>query len=192
MIFLSLLWLTIIPQIVLSTPVYPLNNSLNFSEFSIVFISDIHYAHYVGEEDYLKRLKYAVEYINEHCQEENIQLVGVLGDIAWTNIKYIQEAKDQLDKLNIPYAPVIGNNEVNKGENGEINFYTVYKTHFQYLAGIFQGWEKTHVPVQDPYTGKEIYLQNYAFNFKGLRIICADWNNRVAKNVSRLTSSKFI
>ena len=145
------------------------------SPFKIALIADVHYAG-KGSIDHLHRLTAAIEYINTHSESENILLVGVLGDTAW-NPQPMKTAKEELDKLHIPYFILIGDDEMQNGGE-EIEFNRIYQPHFQKLEKILSGWRKTKCPVRDP-RGRELYLQNYAFDFHGVRIIVNDWNTRV-------------
>ena len=150
-------------------------------EFSIALIADIHYAYDNSKADYMKRLISAVNLINSNKEKENIKLVGILGDLAWGSRENMQNVKDELDKLNMPYVPVIGNNDINHMPDKGISFNYIYDTHFQKLSRELEGWEKAKLPVIDPedVEKRELYLQNYAFDLNGLRIICADWNTRL-------------
>ncbi len=42
---------------------------------------------------------------------------------------------------------------------------------------------KAPVPVVNPQTGKDLYLQNYSFDYKGLHIICSDWSTRTEEGL---------
>ena len=151
--------------------------------FSIALIADVHYHDNIYQAECLKRLVDAVTWINSNHIKENIQVVGVLGDTAWDAEIFVQNAKDALDKLEIPYIPIIGNNEVCEWKEGEKVFNRIYSPQFEYLAKTLDGWERASIPVLDPDTKKEIYLQNYAFDLRGLRIICSDWNARMPPDV---------
>ena len=149
-------------------------NSEEEDDFTIALIAD---AHYTGRTDYYKRLVAAVNYINEKAVKQKIEIVGVLGDTAYESPTYIQAAKELLDKLNMPYFPIIGDNPIQHGE--EEDFYNIFKPHFEYLSTKLGNWEKTNIPVEDPTTKQNLYLENYGFDLHGLRIICTDWNTRV-------------
>ena len=172
----------ILQYIYLTVIIERINSVTNInSEFSIGLITDIHYGHPYGLESNIIRLKAAVKYINKIRDEENLKLVGILGDIAWSSIEYIERAKNELDKLVIPYVPLVGNNDVNRWSGGDKAFHTVFKPQYELLSIILEGWEKTPLPLVEPGTTQELYLQNYAYDFHGLRIICCDWSSRVGK-----------
>ena len=148
-------------------------------EFSIALIADIHYEDESTKPDIMKRLISAVELINEKTEEENIQLVGILGDLATYTKANILDVIEALNKLRIPYIPLPGNDDISYWDDGAKIFSELFETHFTTLSNILNGWEKTQVPVLDPETNKIYYLVNYAFNLNGLRIICSDWNSRL-------------
>ena len=172
-----------IPFLLLLSSIISIISGSSLDEsFSIALMADIHYHNDSIQVDCLKRLVDAVSWINSNRIKENIQLVGVLGDIAWDADIYVQNAKDALDKLEIPYVPIIGNNVICVWKEGEREFNRIFGPQYEYLAKILEGWEKAQLPVLDPETNKQLYLQNFAFNFHGLRIICSDWNARKKKD----------
>jgi hypothetical protein len=143
------------------------------SDFSIAVIAD---PHCTSSQEHWDRLDSAVNWINENKTAKKIELVVIVGDMAWggNNLSVI---RGKLDGLTAPYLPVIGDNEVNAGD--EVTFNTVFSSHFNDLATLFAGsWDKAPIPVQDPRTDQGLYLQNYSFDYKGLHIICTDWGTR--------------
>ena len=142
--------------------------------FSMALIAD---AHYTGRLDYYNRLEAAVQYINSIEIKENIQIVGVLGDTAFKSSLYIEQAKEVLDRLNMSYFPILGDDPIQDGEEKAYN--DIYKSHFDKLSKKLRGWIKSAIPTKDPGNPtKLMYLQNYAFDWNGVRIICTDWNTR--------------
>ena len=89
-------------------------------EFSVVILADPHVSQ-SGE--YEERLRTTVEWINTHQQEEGIAFVAVLGDVGWDS--GLELAHDALEELDVPYLPIIGDNEVHFGD--EQRFFTIFE-----------------------------------------------------------------
>ena len=169
--------------LILLISIYLIESIKTEEVFSIVLIADIHYAYTSSKADFIKRLKSAVEWTNENIYIENIKLVGILGDIAWGTVENIINIKNELNKLKVPYVPVIGNNDINKWPDKGKTFNEIFSSTYEELATKLQKWDKSSVPILNPETNKLMYLQNYAFDLNGLRVICSDWNSREFGNV---------
>ena len=144
--------------------------------FSFALIAD---AHLTGNEDHYRRLVAAVSYINSKYVEEGLEFVITLGDTAYGSTELVELSKVELDKLEIPYFPIIGDDPIQGGQ--EETFERVFRAHFEKVSELseVEEWEKAPLPVRDPNTGEDLYLQNYAFYYKGVRFILTDWNTRV-------------
>jgi hypothetical protein len=150
-----------------------INGCVPAYDFSIAVIAD---PHCTGGQEHWDRLDSAVNWVNENKDAKKIELVVLVGDMAWGG-SYLSNIRQRLEGLTMPYLPVIGDNEVNAGD--EATFNTVFSSHFDYLASLFgDSWAKSPVPVLDPRTGQHLYLQNYSFDYKGLHIMCTDWGTR--------------
>jgi len=143
--------------------------------FSFVIIAD---PHIDGNEDHRAKLEKAVDCIIAYRESYNIELVFVVGDIAWGGSaegSHLDIAKTILDDLNdagIPYLPLIGDNEVQSGFEEEFDI--VFSEQYQYLAGFLNNWQRAPTPV----SGK--YLQNFSFDHKFCHFACADFASREA------------
>ncbi len=154
MTFLTLLALAV-------TPVYG-------RTFSFAVIADPHIA---GDLDNKPMLKTAVDWIIGNKDAEDIELVFVVGDIAWGgNIELAKEMLDRLDNVGVSYVPIIGDNEVQCGSERE--FARVFDSHYKKLSETLSGWTKAPTPVK----GK--YLQNFSFDYKGCHFVCCDFISR--------------
>jgi hypothetical protein len=150
-----------------------MNGCVPSYDFSVAVIADPHCA---GDQEHLGRLDSAINWINENKGAKKIELVVLVGDIAWGG-NNLSDIRQRLDGLTMPYLPVIGDNEVNDGD--EITFNNVFSSHFDDLASLLgDSWLKSPVPVLDPRTDQYLYLQNYSFDYKGLHIMCTDWGTR--------------
>ncbi len=151
-------------------------SSFCFAEtFSFAIIAD---PHIDGNHDHEAKLEYAVDWIIDNRDRNGIELVFVVGDIAWGESKErrnLETAKEILDDLNnegIPYIPLIGDNEVHAGSEKDFN--DVFESQYLYLSGIYENWQKAPTPVNDK------YLQNLSFDYKYCHFVCADFVSREA------------
>ena len=141
--------------------------------FSFAVLAD---PHIDGNADHKAKLETAIDWIISNKTNKDIELVFVLGDIAWgrsrenRNLKIAKGMLDRLNHVGIPYIPVIGDNEVQT--RCEKEFQDVFEKQFQSLSGTFRNWQKTPIPV------KGQYLQNFSFDYKGCHFVCADFVSR--------------
>ena len=140
-------------------------------QFSIAVLADPHIA---GGGEHSERLMQTVQWINEQKESRNIAMVVVLGDVGWD--EGLVESKELLDELEMPYVPVIGDNEVYYGD--EANFGTVYGPQYELLSTTFDDWNKDGEAVWNPEEEEDSWFYNFAFSHKGLRLITADWSAR--------------
>jgi len=134
--------------------------------FRIAAIADPH----VYGEEYRARLESTVTWIND----QDVELVVVLGDVGWGD--GLELAHEELEKLSMPYLPVIGDNEPHFGDDE--NFDVVFDEQFAELEELGEDWTRAEIPVVDPETGETLWLQNYALTWKGLRLVVLDWASR--------------
>ena len=134
--------------------------------FSFAILADPHIA---GVPEHETRLQTAVTWINETAQERDCELVLVVGDVGWG--AGLERSKELLDGLEVPYVPLVGDNEIHTGDDERYN--TVYQPQFDLLATQFDDWSKAPVPVDHP-LGEPAWLQNLAFEHKGVRFVGSD------------------
>jgi len=144
----------------------PLNH-----QFSFAIIAD---PHIVGAGEHEARLKKAVEWIEANAVELDLQLVMILGDICWGNGFNIAHAA--LDKLTLPWVPVMGDNVIQTG--GESTFHSTFQEQIERLATDVEGFTMADTPVANPERGGESWLQNMAFRYGDVQFIAADWSSR--------------
>ncbi len=140
--------------------------------FSIAILADPHIS---GNEEHTARLEEAIAWINDHAEERHIELVPVLGDVGWG--AGLQTAKATLDGLTIPYLPIIGDNEIQYGD--EENFATVFSPQMSWLSDNTEDFSYGGLSVWNPEESKESYFTNFAFTHKGVRMIALDWSSRL-------------
>jgi hypothetical protein len=141
--------------------------------FSFAVLADPHV-----DGNAVRRAKFqtAVDWIIDNKDSNDIELVFVLGDIAWGGPKgnrNLTIAKGILNRLNdagILYVPVIGNNEIDNGCEKE--FQDVFESQYKYLSEHLIRWQKAAVPAGG------MYLQNFSFVYKECHFVCADFNPR--------------
>jgi hypothetical protein len=137
------------------------------SLFSIAVIAD---PHITTNADHEERLAAAIAWINENALSQEIELVVVLGDIGWG--AGLTQAKQLLDELDVLYVPVIGDNEIAAGDDQA--FDTTYQPHYQRLDEGLDDFRRSSVPVSDPQGEMNAWLQNLAFDYRGLHFFALD------------------
>ncbi len=141
--------------------------------FTFAIIAD---PHIDGNVDNKTSLISAVDWIIDNKDKKDIQLVFVIGDIAWggsrsnRNLKIARAILDRLNEAAIPYIPVIGDNEIQR--RCEKEFDVIFKKQYRYLDGVLGHWRKAPTPV------KGMYLQNFSFDYKGCHFVSCDFNSR--------------
>jgi len=143
--------------------------------FSFAIIAD---PHMDGNADREAKFQAVLDWLMANGPEKRIEFVFVLGDIAWGGTggeRYLDRAKAMLDALadaGIPYIPLMGDNEVNRGCEEE--FDAVFGPHYTRLAAMFDHWTKA------PFPNEGLYLENISFDYKGCHFVCPDFNPREA------------
>lgn len=147
------------------------------ADFAFVIIAD---PHIDGNPAHEAKLQSIVTWINANQVSKQIALVFILGDIGWSG--QLPIAKAILDGLQMPYVPIIGDNEI--GGGSEVEFDEIFGPQFDKLAATLTNWKKAPTPVFNPQIGVESYLQNYSFDYKGCHFACADFASRYAGDES--------
>ena len=107
--------------------------------FSFAIIADPHIA---GTKDHEVRLAAAVDWVNDHAVERDIQLVLVLGDIGWG--EGLPRSLELLSELQMSWVPIIGDNVVISGQDAE--FAEVFADQYAQLADTLEDWERQETP----------------------------------------------
>ena len=141
--------------------------------FSIAVLADPHVTR-PGEKE--QALGKAVDWINENASTRAIEIVLLLGDIAWGN--GLELAKGHLDRLTPAYVPVIGDNEIHGGS--EAAFDATFAPQYDRLAGTLSEWQRAATPVDNPESGAQSWFTNVAFVHRGVRFVGLDWSTRTA------------
>jgi len=139
--------------------------------FAFAVMADPHVS---SDDDNAERLRRAIDWINAEAPGRGIELAVVLGDIGWSD--GLSLARDLLDTLDVPYAPVIGDNEVHFGD--EMNFPEVFDGALTALAADVEGWTLNNGSVWNPDHQRESAFGNFAFDYGGVRFIATDWASR--------------
>ena len=141
--------------------------------FSFAVIADPHVS---GNKVRQAKFETAIDWIISNKDSKDIELIFVLGDIAWggtrgnRNLKTAKIILDRLDKNGITYIPVTGDNEVQY--RCEKEFQEVFRPHFKILSGRLENWRKAPAAVAG------MYLQNFSFDYKGCHFVCPDFISR--------------
>jgi len=139
--------------------------------FSFVVIADPHIA---GAAEHERRLSVAVDWVNESAPAEGVELVFVVGDIAWKRENQLK-AREILDRLTVPYVPVLGDNEIETGS--EADFHEVFAPALGRLSKSVLNWRRAPAHVA-PGDASPIRLQNLSFDHRGLHCVVLDWKTR--------------
>jgi len=151
--------------------------------FSFAVIADPHLSG-GPESDSGQKLQQCIDWINAHRGQENIDLVFAAGDLGFgDNGADLQTAKSLLDGLEVPYVPLIGDNEIQFGD--EQNFASLFEPVYQSLAALasdpnsrLSNWDKAPTQVWNPQIDDWSYFQNFAFDYGGVHFSCLDWCSR--------------
>jgi DNA-binding beta-propeller fold protein YncE/PKD repeat protein len=182
------------------TDVGPISDPLVFS-FAIITDNHLHtppaYTH----------LKDVVDWINSNIQAQDIRFVMHLGDITDETMtpqgRYscragpLLEVKQELDRLQVPYIPVIGNHDVwydnNAGATApdpsqpwfekrpEEIFHQIFSPEYDYLGNyVLPSWTKALTPVWNNQIQVPAwsYFQNFAFDYMRYHFVGLDWVSR--------------
>ncbi len=139
--------------------------------FSFAVVADPHVTNSGKNHD---RLVATVAWLNANAEARGIELVLVLGDIAWG--KGLPIARADLDALTMPWVPIIGDNVI--VSDNELQWNEAFTTQFDALTTELGDFIRAPMPGTDT-KGKELWLQNAAFSHRGLRFIGLDFNARV-------------
>ncbi|MFC1739470.1 metallophosphoesterase family protein [Planctomycetota bacterium] len=167
-----------VPSVLILLLIGMLTISRGYCEtFSFAIITD---PHIDGTAEHKTKFEAAINWIIDNKDSKDIELVIVLGDIAWggsggdRNLEIAKEILDNLNNAGIPYVPLIGDNEIQAGCEKE--FSDVFKKQYQCLSKVFKNWQKSPIPVDSK------YLQNFSFDYKDCHFVCADFAPRKAGN----------
>ena len=139
--------------------------------FSFVVMAD---SHVTGSGESADRLTAAVTWINDHAVDHQIEVVLVLGDIAWGG--GLELARGLLDELDPPYVPINGDNEIAAGS--EEAFAATFSDQYDLLELTLDGWQRTDVPVWNPVIEGESWFANMAFDIHGVQFVLLDLASR--------------
>ena len=137
------------------------------SLFSFVVMAD---PHVTGAGDHADRLAAALAWVNSQAEARSIELVLVVGDIAWG--AGLPLARELLDALAVPYVPIIGDNEVQTGD--EQAFAETFGPVYDALAGRLDSFSRAPLPVAHP-AGVDAWLANSSFDHRGVHFATLDF-----------------
>lgn len=141
--------------------------------FSFAVLADPHINGNPAHREYLVR---AVDRLIAEREARQIELVFIVGDIAWGStdeLRNLDDAKGILDRLReagMHYVPVLGDNEVQAGSDQE--FHEVFSPHYQHLTGVLEGWQQMQTPVDGS------YLESFSFEHRGCHFVSPDFISR--------------
>ena len=97
-----------------------------------------------------------------------------MGDIGWSG--GLKPARALLDKLSVPYVPIIGDNCMHAGD--EKTWEDVFGPVYDDLKADFPGLSHETTPTTHGVTGKTVWLQNLSFDLHGVHVVALDLSPR--------------
>lgn len=144
--------------------------------FSFVVLAD---PHLYGSADNDARAESAVAWINQHAAERGIELVLLVGDIAWNT--GTETAPALFDALELPWVPITGDNEIQSSD--EQAFFEAFEPQWQALGEQLDGFTHAAMPVDYPEHETQSWFTNQRFTHRGVTFIGLDWCARVIGGV---------
>ncbi|MFZ5481707.1 MAG: metallophosphoesterase family protein [Myxococcota bacterium] len=141
--------------------------------FSFVVLADPHVSAAEASENEA-RLAAAVEWIAENAEARDVAVVILVGDIAWDD--GFDAARAVLDTLPVPWVPVLGDNEIQFGD--EEAFDAAFASQYAGLAQELDGWQRGTTPVDNPEIGAPSWIQDFSFDIDGVHFVGLDWCTR--------------
>lgn len=122
----------------------------------------------------LARLQAANAWLSENAVAEDIQLVLILGDIAWYD--GFPLVTDAFSVLPMPWVPILGDNEVQLGD--EQTFDATFAAQYTVLSGQLDNFTRGSTPVDNPEYGVASWFQNLSFDYGEVHFAGLDWCTR--------------
>ncbi len=139
--------------------------------FSFAVLAD---PHLYGSADNDARAEAAVVWLNANAQALDIELVLLVGDIAWNS--GVETAPALLGKLEIPWIPVTGDNEIQSDD--EQAFFEAFEPQWQALGQQLEGFGYATMPVDNPEYDSSSWFTNNVFTHRGVTFVGLDWCTR--------------
>ena len=141
------------------------------SRFSFAVLAD---THVTETTENLERLETAATWITDNAESYDIQLVLILGDIAWNEGFPLAHAA--LAKLAVPWVPILGDNEIQF--SGEETFDTTFADQYAALASQLDNFQRGPTPMDNPEYGASSWFQNMSFDLHDVHFAGLDWCTR--------------
>jgi len=145
-------------------------------DYHFVILSDTH----IGASNSSWLLSSAIKKINSLVVSNNIKFVFITGDVTNSATTYqYAESRQLLDKLTIPYYPIIGNHDIwpynstweNDAPTGDQLFWETYKDKY---AGILH----SNLTVWNPENNCYSFFQNFEVKVGNIMFYALDFNSR--------------
>jgi hypothetical protein len=135
--------------------------------------------HLYGSADHDARAEAAVAWLNAHAEERGIELVLIVGDIAWNS--GVETAPALLGELSMPWVPITGDNEIQSSD--EQAFFEAFEPQWQALEGQLEGFTAAPAPVDYPAYETQAWFGNHRFQHRGVSFVGLDWCARTLGGV---------
>jgi hypothetical protein len=140
--------------------------------FTFAVLADPHLS---GSADHEARAEAAVAWINEQAEARGIELVIIVGDIAWNS--GTKTAPALLGQLAVPWVPITGDNEIQSEDQQA--FFEAFEPQWQALEGQLEGFSHAAMPVDNPEQGVQSWFTNHSFQHRGVTFVGLDWCARI-------------
>ncbi len=144
--------------------------------FSFVVLAD---PHLYGTADHDARAVAAVDWINANADAYGLELVLLVGDIAWNT--GTDTAPALFGELEIPWVPVTGDNEIQSDD--ELALYEAFEPQWRALTDEIEGFSFPSMPVDNPEYDQQSWFTNLVFEYLGVTFVGLDWCTRYVGGV---------
>ena len=131
--------------------------------------------HLYGSTDNDARAEAAVAWVNANAAERGIELVLIVGDIAWNT--GTETAPALFDAFEVPWVPVTGDNEIQSSDSQA--FFEAFEPQWQALGTQLDGFAYVPMPVANPEYDNESWFTNHSFEHRGVTFVGLDWCARI-------------
>lgn len=141
-------------------------------QFAFAVLADPHVTQTPERAD---RLVAALDWVDENAEARDIELVLVAGDIAWRGGQ--QAALDAFLGASLPVVPIVGDNEIQVGEEHE--YHDAFKAYYTGLEAELVDFSRPVMPVYNPEQEQDSWFQSFSFTHGGVTFVGCDWSPRL-------------
>jgi hypothetical protein len=135
--------------------------------------------HLYGSTDNDARAEAAVAWVNANAAARGIELVLIVGDIAWNT--GTETAPALFDAFEVPWVPITGDNEIQSSDSQA--FFEAFEPQWQALGTQLDGYSYAPMPVDNPDYEDPSWFTNMSFEHGGVTFLGLDWCTRYVGGV---------